>query len=220
MLNPPRLGLNGRSFPRLLSACYRIFAVPRLRRIGKGAESSRNRITPAGLPAVMQFVVVGILSLIIGQAPAGELQRFDPVRLIPTDWADGDSFEVEFPNGERHTIRLYGADCFEWHVADKTDARRLSAQRRYFGITNYRDSVPESVALAKSLGAEGAAAVRELLADPFVVHTSFADGGGDGRYKRIYGFITSLKTAPTIASTACSECRGSGRSALQTCGSG
>jgi hypothetical protein len=50
--------------------------------------------------------------------------------------------------------------------------------------------VPENIALAKSLGAQARTAVQELLARPFTVHTSFADGGGDGRCKRIYGFIT------------------------------
>lgn len=131
-----------------------------------------------------------LCTLLAAAAGAAELQSIAGARLIPTDWADGDSFEVELPNGERHTIRLYGADCFEWHVTDSTDARRLRGQRRYFGITDARDTVPASIALAKSLGAAAGAAVRELLAAPFTVHTAFADGGGDGRYKRIYGFIT------------------------------
>ena len=142
----------------------------------------------APLPIARRLAILLLVLFAMG-AHAGELQRIDGVRLNPTDWADGDSFEVQFPDGERHTIRLYGADCFEWHVADKTDARRLSAQRRYFGITDYRGSVPQSIALAKSLGAEAGKTVRELLAEPFTVHTAFADGGGDGKYKRIYGFI-------------------------------
>jgi len=100
-------------------------------------------------------------------ADADDLQSIEDVQLIPTDWADGDSFQVEFPNGERHTIRLYGADAIEFHVSDKTDARRLRAQRRYFGITYYSDQVPESIRLAKSLGADAAAAVQALLAERF-----------------------------------------------------
>jgi competence protein ComEA len=121
---------------------------------------------------------------------AAALESIPGVRLIPTEWADGDSFEVQFPSGAKHTIRLYGADAFELNVTDRADARRLQQQRRYFGITYYSEQVPESIALAKTLGAEAKAAVGELLAEPFTVHTAFADGGGDGRYRRIYGFIS------------------------------
>jgi competence protein ComEA len=142
---------------------------------------------PKSLPRLAPLLLCALLGL---AASAGELQRIDGVRLIPTDWADGDSFQVEFPNGERHTLRLYGADCFEWHVSDDTDARRLRAQRRWFGITDYGDDPRESIELAKSLGAAAGTAIRELLAHPFTVHTSFADARGDGRYKRIYAFVT------------------------------
>ena len=137
-----------------------------------------------------RFVLSLLCLLLAAAAGAGDLQSFEGARLIPTDWADGDSFEVELPNGERHTVRLYGADCFEWHVSDSTDARRLRGQRRYFGITDVSPSVPKSIELAKSLGAKAGQAVRELLAEPFTVHTAFADGGGDGKYHRVYGFIT------------------------------
>ena len=139
---------------------------------------------------LIRLVVLHICLLLSLSADAGELLSFEGARLIPTDWADGDSFEVELANGARHTIRLYGADTVELHVTDNTDARRLRAQRRYFGITHHSELVPENIALAKSLGAQAKATVQELLAEPFTVHTSFADGGGDGRYKRIYGFIS------------------------------
>jgi competence ComEA-like helix-hairpin-helix protein len=146
---------------------------------------------PKPLPRPALLLLCALACLLTGPpGGAGELRSIDGARLIPTDWADGDSFEVEFPNGERHTIRLYGAYAIELHVSDKTDARRLRAQRRHFGITDYSDQVPESIALAKSLGAKAKTAVQALLAEPFTVHTAFADGGGDGRYKRIYGFIT------------------------------
>ena len=135
---------------------------------------------------------------------AAQLQNFPGARLIPTDWADGDSFEVQFADGQRHTVRLYGADTLELHVSDRTDARRLRSQRRYFGITDVGRSVPDAIALAKSLGAEGKSAVQRLLARPFTVHTAFADGGGDGRYKRIYGFIT-LADGRDLAAVLISE---------------
>jgi endonuclease YncB( thermonuclease family) len=78
-----------------------------------------------------------VLLLPFGLVPAATLQTFENARLIPTEWADGDSFLVALPNGEEHTVRLYGADCIEYHVTDATDAVRLRAQRRYFGIKGY-----------------------------------------------------------------------------------
>jgi len=39
--------------------------------------------------------------------------------MVATDWADGDSFCVRFPDGREQTVRLYGADCLEWHVNDE-----------------------------------------------------------------------------------------------------
>ena len=78
----------------------------------------------------------------------------------------------------------------EYHVTDSADARRLRAQRRYFGISGYGGSPRASIARAKSLGEAATREVRAVLSNPFTVHTAFADGGGDGRYKRIYGFVT------------------------------
>ena len=113
--------------------------------------------------------------------------------LVAADWADGDSFRVRTPAGEEHTVRLYGADCLEHHVNDETDARRLRSQRRYFGIAEAGSDTAASIEFAKRLGAEATAETRRLLADGFTLHTSFADGRGDARFKRIYGFVTDAK---------------------------
>lgn len=112
-------------------------------------------------------------------------------KLIPTDWADGDSFEIQTADGTRHTIRLYGADCIEWHVNDETDARRLRAQRRYFGIAEWGGTPQASITAAKELGQVAAGDVVAVLKQPFTVHTVFADARGDGKHKRIYGFVTT-----------------------------
>lgn len=120
---------------------------------------------------------------------AEDLQRFSGCSLVSTDWADGDSFSVKFPDGVERTIRLYGADCVEWHVNDSTDARRLRAQRRYFGISNFGGSSGKSIAKAKEIGAEAATFVSGLLKERFTVTTAFADARGDGKYKRYYGFV-------------------------------
>ncbi len=149
-----------------------------------GAAGASGRAFGAGL---LLLIILLHPALVVGAA----LQTFENVRLIPTAWADGDSFRVVFATGEEHTVRLYGADCLEYHVTDRTDVRRLQAQRRYFGITGYGGEPGKSIALAKSLGKSATETVRQVLARPFSVHTAFADGGGDGRYKRIYAFVTT-----------------------------
>ena len=130
-----------------------------------------------------------LLLLLATPCRAADLQRLEQVRLIPTDWADGDSFRVEAPNGEQYTVRLYGADCIEWHLTDETDARRLRAQRRYFGISAYGGSPKASIKLATEHGALAGQAIAKLLEQPFTVYTTFADGRGDARYKRVYAFV-------------------------------
>ncbi|MEM9280259.1 MAG: helix-hairpin-helix domain-containing protein [Verrucomicrobiota bacterium] len=121
------------------------------------------------------------------------LQKFEDCTLVPTDWADGDSFLVRLPNGDEQTVRLYGVDCVEWHVTDETDARRLRAQRRYFGITEAGGSAAASIQLAKGFGEAAGEAVREQLAEPFTLYTGFADARGDGKYPRVYGFIVTAE---------------------------
>ena len=111
-----------------------------------------------------------------------EVKKFPGCIRIETEWADGDSFLVKFPDGKERTIRLYGADCIEIHVnGDDSNTRRLRDQRRYFGI---RD-----ILIAKSQGEAAKKETVELLSRPFTVYTTFADGRGDERFERIYGFV-------------------------------
>lgn len=135
------------------------------------------------------FILVACLSL--ASATAQVLTSLKQCKLITTAWADGDSFEIQTHEGQKHTIRLYGADCIEWHVSDDTDARRLRAQRRYFGISEWGSSPQASIQAAKELGEAAAKEVALALKKPFQVHTAFADARGDGKYKRIYAFVTT-----------------------------
>ena len=121
--------------------------------------------------------------------PKTGLTSLAECQFVPAPWADGDSFSVRLQDGSEHTVRLYGVDCIEWHVTDKTDARRLSAQRRYFGIA--REDSNESIKLAKAYGERAHQFVKANLRKPFTVHTAFADARGDGRYHRIYAFVTT-----------------------------
>ncbi len=147
------------------------------------------------------MLLVALSAVPVGRADE-EIKSLAGCRFVPTEWADGDSFSVRFPDGSEQTVRIYGADCIEWHVNDESLARRLRAQRRYFGIA---DGVPEeSIAQAREFGKAAALRTRELLAKPFTVHTSFADGRGDARFKRIYGFVTT-SDGKDLASTLVSE---------------
>lgn len=139
-------------------------------------------------PERLIILLIGLHGLVC--CLASELQALKNCRLVPTEWADGDSFQIESEAGQQMTIRLYGVDCFEIKVAGATDARRLRAQRRYFGITDY-GSTEDSIALAKNLGREAKQVAFKFLAEPFTVYTAFADARGDGRYKRYYGFVVN-----------------------------
>jgi DNA uptake protein ComE-like DNA-binding protein len=119
------------------------------------------------------------------------LQTFPGCTLVEAEWADGDSFPVRLPDGRQITTRLYGADCIEWHVNDESLARRLRAQRRYFGIAD--TDAASSMKTARDFGKQAALRTRELLAKPFTVHTAFAGARGNGDKERAYAFVTTAE---------------------------
>lgn len=136
-----------------------------------------------------------------GQQP---LEKLENCILVATEWGDGDSFLIRATDGREFTGRLYGADCLEWHVADDTDARRLRAQRRYFGIARIGEDAATSIDLARGFGQKAAERARTLLGQPFTVFTSWADARGDGRYARVYVFVR-LKDGRDLASVMVEE---------------
>ena len=119
------------------------------------------------------------------------LQTFPGCTLVEAEWADGDSFPVKLPDGRQITTRLYGADCIEWHVNDETLARRLRAQRRYFGIAD--TDAASSMKTARDFGKQAALRTRELLSKSFTVHTAFAGARGNGEKERAYAFVTTAE---------------------------
>lgn len=137
----------------------------------------------------MAILLATCLSL--SAAAAQALATLPQCKLVTTGWSDGDSFQIQTPQGKKHTIRLYGADCIEWHVTDDTDARRLRAQRRYFGMAEWGGSPPSSIRAAKELGQAAFHEVATALTRPFTIHTAFADARGDGKQQRIYAFVTT-----------------------------
>ncbi|MEQ1903416.1 MAG: helix-hairpin-helix domain-containing protein [Pirellulaceae bacterium] len=139
---------------------------------------------------MVRLILLAIVSMLwvlpsFAQQP---LTKLENCALVPTPWADGDSFLVRTADGTEFTLRLYGADCIEWHVTDETDARRLREQRRYFGISKTGDAAA-SIEMAKGFGKAAAERVAVLLQKPFTVYTAYADARGDGKHQRFYGFI-------------------------------
>lgn len=129
-----------------------------------------------------------LFALLISAASA--IESFPDSKLMPTDWADGDSFRVKTGTGREFTVRLYGVDCLETSPYTPSDARRLRDQRQYFGIAGHGGTFRASVELADRYGKLATTQVAEWFDQPFTVHTAFANARGDARYERYYAFIT------------------------------
>jgi competence protein ComEA len=138
---------------------------------------------------ILLVTVVLLASLAGGVFAETALTSISGCRRVEAPWADGDSFPVQLPDGRQITVRLYGADCLETRLSDESDARRLRAQRRYFGIGG--GEAPESIARARDFGALAARRTSELLSSPFTLHTAFSDARGSSESKRVYGFVTT-----------------------------
>lgn len=151
------------------------------------------------MPIIAGITFFLVCLLHVSAAPTKPLVSLRNCSLVPTEWADGDSFRIKTAAGEEHTIRLYGADCMEWHIGDDTDARRLRAQRRYFGITEVAPRAADAIAEAKGFGKEAAGTTAGLLAKPFTVHTRFRKALGDGKHLRIYAFVETAEGADLAA---------------------
>jgi endonuclease YncB( thermonuclease family) len=138
---------------------------------------------------LLPFIALLAILPLASANPPKQFQKLENCTFVPTDWADGDSFQIQKPDGGKLTVRLYGADCMEWHVNDNTDADRLRTQRRYFGITEAKPSRQESIQLAKDFGKAAAEKTAALLQRPFIVHTRMQKALGDGNHERFYAYI-------------------------------
>lgn len=121
--------------------------------------------------------------LIPRSVEAAPFQTFEDCRYIATDWADGDSFVVEFPDGKQHTIRLYHVDCMEMSATQDSDKRRIRQQANYYGVEDLRIIV--------DAGREAKQLVAEVLSKPFTVHTSFANALGRSAKPRFSAYVVT-----------------------------
>ena len=145
------------------------------------------------ITVIWLVATTGVVEAQRATGSGSELTAFAGCRVVQSEWADGDSFPVRFPDGATHVVRLYGVDCLETTDRNGTDQRRLRSQRAYFGMARAGGNEQVSITLAKELGLAARKRVAILLAEPFTVHTAWADGRGNPRFKRYYGFITDAK---------------------------
>lgn len=142
------------------------------------------------MPSLTRILLFLSLTIIpaLAQKP---LTTYPNCSFEKTAWGDGDSFLIKAPGQDAFSVRLYGADCIEWHVTDTTDSRRLRAQRSYFGITKIDPDPQKAADIAKSYGEKAAQFVAAALQKPFTVHTAHSDARGDANFTRVYAFIVT-----------------------------
>lgn len=130
------------------------------------------------------FIAVFTFLISISRLHAAELEKFVNVQLTDNPANDGDSFLVDM-EGKRIHLRLYFVDCPETFMSFKSDVRRVREQTRYFGLSEAKRTI--------HFGTEAKTFVKNILAQPFTVHTAFANALGRSSKGRVYGFITTAE---------------------------
>lgn len=122
-----------------------------------------------------------ILSCCMATAiPAAELETIENARLIDAGLNDGDSFKVKADGKELH-LRLYYVDCLETTAGTDAELERIREQQYHFGL--------EDPAAVVRFGKEAAAYVKQVLSQPFTIHTGYAFAPGRSATGRYYAFI-------------------------------
>ena len=111
---------------------------------------------------------------------AAELVSIKNVTLVDADLNDGDSFKVNAGGRELH-LRLYYVDCPETTYNSTPVLERIREQQRHFGLEDPHDVV--------RYGEEAAEYVRQVLSQPFTIHTSYAQAPGRSALVRYYAFV-------------------------------
>lgn len=131
------------------------------------------------------LLIFSLTTDVLQARDSAPLQSFEKARLLPLP-GDGDSFYVEINrNGtpEKLLVRLYFADAPESDAGMEADRRRIIEQMRYFGVA--------SPQIVLDFGRRAKEFREKLLAEPFVVHTSFARAPGRSGVGRVYAMITT-----------------------------
>ena len=115
-----------------------------------------------------------------GALTAADLTTLENAVLIDADMNDGDSFRVSVGGRELH-LRLYYVDCPETTYASEAELERIRDQQQHFGLEDPHDVV--------RFGERAAEYVRQVLASPFSIHTSYAWAPGRSPTGRYYAFV-------------------------------
>ena len=152
-------------------------------------HSTRLKLFWQSYLAILSSVIAAQASEMTADPSTG-LFQYPDCEYIESKWNDGDSFLLRLKDGQTITARLYEVDTIETHINNTTAARRLRAQRRYFGISAFGARPEESIQKAIELGELATAFTQSALAGkPFTIYTSHADARGGVNNKRIYAFI-------------------------------
>ncbi len=134
---------------------------------------------------VVRLLVTGVIGwlVLVGGSPSAagaRWQTFPACTLVDHDSNDADSFIVRAGDETIH-LRLYFVDAPESFVGTDADAKRVRAQARHFGLAD--------PTLMLDYGRAATRAVKEQLAQPFTVRTTFASALGRSRTRRVYGLV-------------------------------
>ena len=110
---------------------------------------TRFNLLWSGYLAMITSVVAAQTSEMTADPSTG-LYQYPDYEYIESKWNDGDSFSVRLTNGQIITARLYEVDTIETYINDTTSARRLRAQRRYFGISAFGAEPEESIRIQRT----------------------------------------------------------------------
>ena len=111
--------------------------------------------------------------------PAAELETIENATLVEAGLNDGDSFKIKAAGKVLH-LRLYYVDCPET-TARKATRDRVLEQQYYFGLED-----PKTI---MRFGKKAAEYVKQVLARPFTIYTSYAKAPGGSASGRHYAFI-------------------------------
>ncbi len=158
------------------------------------------------LTAISLRVFIATFLILSSRAFSEDLVEYPGCSFVKTDWADGDSFQVLFPDGSKKVIRLYYVDCIEKTASNTSDKRRLREQSRYFGVSDLRKTVEH--------GEKASEFTRDILKDPFTVYTALARAPGRTASQRYYGFVHTGEgkdLADLLIENGLARCKGIGR---------
>ena len=112
-------------------------------------------------------------------------------KLVNAGFNDGDSFEVQLPNGKKQVFRLYGVDCVETNANDEDMKMRLDAQAYYFGVFKIDKENARHERMIK-WGKLATKKMNDVLRGnkPFTVITYNVNAGGKFK-NRLYAFVTT-----------------------------